>query len=646
MRSVHSLDDNAPERRNSSNRLEDDELIPLSEEHRMTENEETTRGPRRSSQRITERRNSAASSHGGRRKSDSLQREISSDSILIPGLPGAARGTGGGGGSSKATFRRYPTGIEPGNYADELALSFGVKNPQSIEWSHAVNSKSKLNEALNSPDVQMIEVDVMFGTYDPTSSGNAVASCTSRNNSQDRHKIILCHPPYTTSDLSLRRFLELVCAHNERVERRRYQNQGTSGPFAAARGHGAAALRPQSSFHTQQEATATAGVRGKTAAERGATTGLTRIITTTIAEHAPADDARDGESQSTTSSARSGKSVPVVVESRRPSTGEAEALNASGGAGSFLTSCGYPQLGPPTHDDERGEGLREAYGGSRAVTGGSLYEIVVDPERERKRNSGRRMRSGLGLEGILKGIKLDFKDEACIDGAIELLEEFRATQKIPSIWLNADVCFGPGVIGQTLQVVPGAKFLAQCSRVPDAVVSLGWKVTEYSVFYSKYSKDMIDDMLSKFQNNNGESPPNDGTVTHGVVGGGDNGTPTPSNVANTDEPGKSGTHGGAVAAWARRETRGGSPTNKHVTFAVNAYYLINSLPNLSILIDSVTAAGWSASLTIWTGMGSFGVTPEAKADMLRQTREAGISAFIDVKLKKPGRSCGNECSVM
>ncbi|XP_039305033.1 protein FAM151B isoform X2 [Solenopsis invicta] len=67
-------------------------------------------------------------------------------------------------------------------------------NLTKIVWAHAVNSRAKLEEALLSKDVMMLEADVVLGNL---------------NNNTEMIPI-MAHPPNTTSDLSLEDFLNIT----------------------------------------------------------------------------------------------------------------------------------------------------------------------------------------------------------------------------------------------------------------------------------------------------------------------------------------------------------------------------------------------------------------------------------------------------
>ncbi|XP_061842565.1 protein FAM151B [Nerophis lumbriciformis] len=73
------------------------------------------------------------------------------------------------------------------------------KNDASqIIWCHAVNSRSRLNKALNGP-THMIEADILMRGCDPKEP-------------------IMAHPPDTDSDITLKEWLERVRLHNKGVK--------------------------------------------------------------------------------------------------------------------------------------------------------------------------------------------------------------------------------------------------------------------------------------------------------------------------------------------------------------------------------------------------------------------------------------------
>ncbi len=78
------------------------------------------------------------------------------------------------------------------NKASDYFARFGAKNVGGVTWSHAVNSKEKLERVMTDPSIMAIEADIR-----ESSDGT----------------IICAHPPETTSDLSFDAFLAAVRPH-------------------------------------------------------------------------------------------------------------------------------------------------------------------------------------------------------------------------------------------------------------------------------------------------------------------------------------------------------------------------------------------------------------------------------------------------
>ncbi|XP_060821750.1 protein FAM151B isoform X1 [Bombus pascuorum] len=74
-------------------------------------------------------------------------------------------------------------------------------NLTKIVWEHAVNSKEKLDNALASDKIMMLEADVTLGILNGTSSNNTQIP-------------IMAHPPATESNLTLEDFLNTVIRQN------------------------------------------------------------------------------------------------------------------------------------------------------------------------------------------------------------------------------------------------------------------------------------------------------------------------------------------------------------------------------------------------------------------------------------------------
>ncbi|XP_040898347.1 protein FAM151B [Toxotes jaculatrix] len=72
------------------------------------------------------------------------------------------------------------------------------RDAAEVKWSHAVNSRSRLTEALTGPS-HMIEADIILRGHDPKEP-------------------IMAHPPDTDSDITLREWLEAVKTNNKGIK--------------------------------------------------------------------------------------------------------------------------------------------------------------------------------------------------------------------------------------------------------------------------------------------------------------------------------------------------------------------------------------------------------------------------------------------
>ncbi|CAD7953043.1 unnamed protein product, partial [Amoebophrya sp. A25] len=101
---------------------------------------------------------------------------------------------------------------------------FGVKDPSCLLWSHCCNTRRQLRDVLHFADSHVIEVDVTFGkllkdgreqVIVDLSIFNCVGARSKNRKGGSSEELILCHFPYTKSDLSLKEFLQVVCEENE-----------------------------------------------------------------------------------------------------------------------------------------------------------------------------------------------------------------------------------------------------------------------------------------------------------------------------------------------------------------------------------------------------------------------------------------------
>ncbi|XP_070761119.1 protein FAM151B [Enoplosus armatus] len=72
------------------------------------------------------------------------------------------------------------------------------RDAAEVRWSHAVNSRSRLTEALTGP-AHMIEADIIMRGRDP-------------------REPIMAHPPDTDSDITLEEWLDSVKAHSKGIK--------------------------------------------------------------------------------------------------------------------------------------------------------------------------------------------------------------------------------------------------------------------------------------------------------------------------------------------------------------------------------------------------------------------------------------------
>ena len=82
-----------------------------------------------------------------------------------------------------------------------------LPQPSSLVWSHATNSKAKLDAALSDPTITAIEADIMMG-----------CTCMDNDSNIDLSSsvAIMSHPPHTHSDLSAEQFLALIFQDNRK----------------------------------------------------------------------------------------------------------------------------------------------------------------------------------------------------------------------------------------------------------------------------------------------------------------------------------------------------------------------------------------------------------------------------------------------
>lgn len=197
-----------------------------------------------------------------------------------------------------------------------------------------------------------------------------------------------------------------------------------------------------------------------------------------------------------------------------------------------------------------------------------------------------------------KGIKLDFKMFACVEPAIEHLREIDAVNKLKGhLWLNADVVAGPGALMTPLDAQNFVRLCAE--KLPDAVLSLGFGSTFLSTT-RQYTHDMIDQMIQLCM-----CP----SIRHSL--------PLPASPREEDSSDSGSDDDLCICPAAK---------SRHITFAVSADFALASKRNLKRLLDSVPGA----SLTIYSGVGSLGVSPCMLGDFVKAF--GASRCFMDLKV--------------
>mmetsp|Transcript_41667 Transcript_41667/g.116089 ORF Transcript_41667/g.116089 Transcript_41667/m.116089 type:complete len:516 (-) Transcript_41667:310-1857(-) len=206
-----------------------------------------------------------------------------------------------------------------------------------------------------------------------------------------------------------------------------------------------------------------------------------------------------------------------------------------------------------------------------------------------------------------KGIKLDFKQFDCVEPTITFLRQINAAKKLEGhLWLNADVFAGPGALITPLNA---KEFVRLCAEnLPEAVLSLSWGASIISAT-RLYTDEMIERMIELCMSPIVQQPLEvAGLPQQGTLGGGMYLTP--------------------------------AATCQHITFAVAAEYALGSAGVLRRLLESVPGA----SLTIYSGVGSLGITPAHVQDLINTYGKR--RCFLDLRVSKPWRSCTNgNCAV-
>ncbi|CAE8650141.1 unnamed protein product, partial [Polarella glacialis] len=174
------------------------------------------------------------------------------------------------------------------------------------------------------------------------------------------------------------------------------------------------------------------------------------------------------------------------------------------------------------------------------------------------------------------------------------------------LWLNADIFAGPGAL---ISPLDARQFVRLCAEyLPQAVLSLSWGSSMLSTS-RLYTAEMVEQMIEICMSPLVKRP-------FGALG-----VHTLSPRSNVD-----GDDGYLLAPAA---------SCQHITFAVAAEFALSSSKALKKLLDAVPGA----SLTVFSGMGSLGVTPGTVQEII--TTYGKTRCFLDLRVTKPCRSCSS-----
>jgi len=241
---------------------------------------------------------------------------------------------------------------------------------------------------------------------------------------------------------------------------------------------------------------------------------------------------------------------------------------------------------PPATDDEAREFVKELNHELDAPSGRnrSALTACVGARRDITRDFAVRRP---------KGVKLDFKQVEAIEPTLKFLRDKQVASKLDGhLWLNADVFAGPGNL---MSPFDAKKFVKLCAEgCPEAVLSLSWGSSVISTT-RLYTREMVDSMV--------------GLCMSPMV---------PRKVSDD----------GGVDRYLTP-----AAVCRHITFAVAADYALGSAASLRRLLSCVPGS----SLTLFSGVGSVGVTPAYVHQLIGAFGKANL--FLDVKLVKSWRSC-------
>lgn len=480
--------------------------------------------------------------------------------------------------------RRKEERVPLGDYPTRAALYFGEGFAHRLRWAHAVNSRRRLRVALNT-DVHFLEADVAYGPMIP-------ASQAAREDAESRYQ-----RPRRRTKPSL-----VSTASGETVIMAHYPTESSSDLsldrfINAVLRHNECIASERSSSEGEEEEEVPPPPEngpGSAPAENGQKHWKSAFSEPVLT----LDEPEDGE------------------EEEQPDEEEAEELDVHHFAGP-------PQSRAFKRNVEEAEAFAQHLHDElevHAAVHGRMLTACVGSRRDQRPAPGpvyRRSR---------KGVKLDFKLFDCVEPSLRYLRDIDAARKLRGhLWLNADIFAGPGAL---ISPMDAQQFVKLCAELlPEAVLSLSWGSSVLSAT-RLYTHDMVDRMIELCM-----SP----IVPRAM------GCSARPRLSFPEAPGRPPSQGTDKAEHPDESVwHTPAASCQHITFAVAAEYSLSSSRALKRLLDAVPGT----SLTIFSGVGSLGITPQHVQELI--TTYGKTRLFLDLRVSKPWRSCAPQnptCSV-
>lgn len=553
-------------------------------------------------------------------------------------------------------------------YPASAAADFGERFAHRLRWAHAVNSRRRLRGAL-ATGCHFLEADVSVGPLEASqvaadtnprvSKGSQEGGARSGRSRRASHgssshelstsvqtsagdPVIMAHyPTELSSDLSLEGFVAAVLRHNERVvDMETAEVQAESHPEALAGIDGPPGSGASSALSPGRAARRAA--REERRRRRAAEQASPRDEVYGDDAPEPGDDVIFEAAESKCARA-SPFSAPRVDEVASAGASPEVTPKFPGADHAAVGSCSEAATFAQELDQELDkEAARNKGGGLIASCVGS------------RRDAPRRME---GDRPTRKGVKLDFKRAEAVEPCIRYLRDSGIAKKLGGhLWLNADIFAGPGALMSPLDA---KVFTGLCAEaLPEAVLSLSWGSSVMSTT-RMYTDDMVVKMLELCMSPiiqrhfpSSSSGPALASLDQPEVSPDDFPSSVPKAMDAVDGDGDGM---GCQEAAARRQaasqflnaTRDAgqiyltpAAVCRHITFPVAAEYAVTSAVPLRKLLDAVPGS----SLTIFSGVGSFGITPAAVQEMIATYGKGRI--FLDLKLSKAWRTCSRGSCVL